>query len=783
MKKTTNNHITWLKSYLRYTNYISVAQLYLKDNFLLEEPLKNNHFKKRILGHWGSVPGLNLIYGSLNYLVHKNKCEVLLVTGPGHGAPAILSNLYAEQTLKEFYPEYKLDKKGMGQIIKDFSWPYTKFPSHVTPSVPGSILEGGELGYSLSTAYGAALDNKNLIVAAVVGDGESESGPLSAAWFSNKFLNPKTSGAVLPIVHANGYKISNPTIFGTMSNTEVKNYFQGLGYEVIIVEGNKLEEKTLNAFEKAFKQIKNIQIKARTSKKSILKPIWPVIFLRSKKGMTGPKEYMGHAVEDSFHAHGIPVGHPDKEKNALVVVEEWLKSYKIHELVDKKGKPNKELLAYLPKGKLRIGMNKHAIGGNILKKLKIPRLSKYETKFKNRGETQASSMIQASKLIRDIYKANKDNFRLFCPDEAESNKMSAIFSQTKRAYMWPIPKNAEHIDPLGRVMETLSEHNLQGWMQGYILTGRHGILASYEAFTTIINSMCDQYAKFLKQSFEIEWRKPVASAIYIQTSVGWRQDHNGFSHQNPSFVSNLLQKHSDFAQIYYPADANSMLVALEETLESTDTLCAIVAGKRDLPQWLSLKEAREQAKIGIGIWKWVGGVKASQKPDVVLASAGDYITHEAILAAKLVKQLAPEIKLRYVNVSELTALSLGDYSENSESDINKYLTKDKPVIFSYHGYQTDLEHILWPYANSDRFTLHGYNESGSTTTPFDIKVRNGVSRYHLAKEIIQKASKNNKKLAKKAQKLIKEIEKKLKEHKEYIIKNGDDPIEINNTKW
>lgn len=780
--------VKWLKNYMRYTNYISAAQLYLKDNFLLEEDLKVEHIKKRILGHWGTVPGLNLIYGSLNYLVSKNNCEVLFITGPGHGAPSILSNLFAEETLASFYPEYKLNKKGMAKIIKDFSWPYSKFPSHVTPSVPGSILEGGELGYSLSTAFGAALDNPKLIVAVVVGDGESESGPLAAAWNSNKFLNPKTSGAVLPIVHANGYKISNPTIFGTMSDSEVTNYFTGLGYEPIIVRGTNLEEKTLEAVEKAYKKIIDIQIKARKSKQAILKPKWPMIFLRSKKGMSGPKEYMGHPVENSFYSHGIPIEHIKSEPDALKTIEKWLRSYKVQELLEKDGKPKKEILQFVPKGKLRIGMNKHAIGGSQLKKLKIPRLSTYESKFKKRGSKDASSMVQASKFYKDLFKTNKDNFRMFCPDELVSNRLSEVFKQTNRAYMWPIPENAEHIAPDGRVMEMLSEHTLQGWMQGYLLTGRYGTFVSYEAFTTIINSMVDQYAKFLKQSFSIKWRTPISSAIYIQSSVLWRQDHNGFSHQNPSFVSNLLQKHGEFCQIYYPADANSMLVALEETLNRKDSICAIVAGKRDLPQWLSIKEAREQAKVGIGIWEWVGGKDASKNPDVVLASAGDYITQEALFAVKLVNKLAPEIKIRYVNISELTSIGLGDYCNNpnactTESAINKYFTTDKPVIFSYHGYKNDIEQILWPYTSSHRFTLRGYSEFGSTTTPFDIMIRNGVSRYQVAKDIIEQAAKTNKSLAKKCNKLLAEIQQKIEDHQNYICETGDDPNEIKDMNW
>ncbi len=788
MAKPTQGALKWLKTYLRYVDYLAVAQLYLQDNFFLEEPLKTEHFKPRILGHWGTVPGLNFIYANMSYLVHKHKCEMLFVTGPGHGAPAILSSLFADGTMKEFYPEYSVDRKGTAKIIKDFSWPHTKFPSHVTPTVPGSILEGGELGYSLSTAFGAVFDNPDLIVAAVVGDGESESGPLSAAWHSNKFLNPKTSGAVLPIVHINGYKISNPTIYGTMDDDELTSLFTGYGYEPIIVKGPSIESKMFEASEKAYKMIRAIQEKARSSKKPVLKPKWPVILLKTEKGWKGIHDYEGHLVEGSFHSHGIPVGHPSKEPQALKAVEKWLKSYKIQELIDEKGRPKKEVTQYLPTGKLRIGMCKHAIGGSQYKALKLPRLSKYEVKVKEPGKAYAGNMGVGAQLLRDIFKQNKKNFRLFCPDEVESNQLGEVFKATKRAYMWPLKTTDEDLDPQGRVMEMLSEHTLQGWYQGYLLTGRHGIFVSYEAFATIINSMVDQYAKFLKQSFRVKWRKPIASAVYLLSSLGWRQDHNGYSHQNPSFVSGVITKHGKFSQVYYPADANSLLAAYEEVFKKKDSINVIVSGKRDLPQWLTLKEAREQAKHGIGVWEWVGGKAATKNPDVVLASAGDYLTQEALFAVKMCKNLVPELKVRYVNVSEITSIGLGDFCNDekscmTEAGVNQYFTADRPVIFNYHGYVNDIEQILWPYTNSKRFTLHGYNEEGSTTTPFDIKVSNGVSCYHLAIDLIEQGSKRNKKVAQKKDKLVKMIKEKIQAHQDYICKYGKDPEEIDLLRW
>lgn len=782
----------WLKKYLRYTDYIGAAQLYLKDNFLLEEKLQPEHIKERILGHWGTVPGLNFIYASLNYLISKHGCEVLLVTGPGHGAPAILANVYAEKTLQEFYKEYTLDKKGAGKLMRDFSWPHSNFPSHVTPTVPGSILEGGELGYSLSTAFGAAMDNPDLIVAAIVGDGESESGPMAAAWHSNKFLNPKTCGAVLPIIHVNGFKISNATIYGTMDDYEIKSLFEGYGYEPIIVDGANLTGKMRRAMEDAYQQIRRVQKLAR-EKNRVLKPKWPVIILKSPKGWRGIHKFQGHSIEGSFRAHGIPLEKLKSDPSVLEAVEKWLKSYKVRDLLDENGTPKKEVLRFVPKGKNRMGMNKHAFGGDIVKDLKIPALNKYAVKIKpeKRGKIQGSNMIESGKMLRDVFRLNKKekNFRVLCPDELVSNKLSAIFEATKRGYVWPLLPNTEDTNVDGRVHEMLSEHTLQGWLQGYILTGRHGIFVTYEAFATIISSMVDQFAKFLKQSFKVKWRKPVASSVYVLTSNGWRQDHNGYSHQNPSFVSNVLQKHGKFCQVYYPADINSTLVAFEESLKRKDFIAVIVAGKTELPQWLTLEEARAQAKKGVGIWEWVGGKEGTKKPDVVLASAGDYMTAEALMAVKICREIIPEMKIRYVNVSELTAMAVGDYSTShfskplTEKEFEKYFTADKPVVFNYHGYISDVEHILWPYKNSDRFGLHGYREHGSTTTPFDITVSNQVSRFHLVIDMVERAAKLNKNINARKNEIVKLMHKKLKDHKAYIEKIGDDPQELKDMTW
>ncbi|QQR55432.1 phosphoketolase family protein [Candidatus Peregrinibacteria bacterium] len=790
MTPTDQKALQWLSKYLRYVDYIGAAQLYLKDNILLEQKLEPEHIKERILGHWGTVPGLNFIYAHLNYLVWKHACEMLIITGPGHGAPAILANLFAEKTMGEFYKDYPRNAQGMAKLIHDFSWPHTLFPSHVTPGVPGSILEGGELGYSLATAFGAVMDNPNLIAVAIVGDGEAETGPIAAAWHSNKFLNPSTSGAVLPIVHINGYKISNPTLFGRMDDAELRALFTGYGYEPMIVEAPNLEKKMMEVMEKAYQNIRAIQKKARASKKPYLKPKWPVILLRSPKGWKGIAKFQGHSVEGSFRAHGVPVDHPKKDPIARKAIESWLKLYKIHELVDAKGQPKPEVVEFLPTGSKRIGMCKHAIGGNMMKPLKLPSLSKYAVRVNKRGHLQMGSTPVGGQFLRDVIKLNPKTFRIFCPDELQSNLIKAPFEVTGREFLWPLNKNDEHMKYGGRILEVLSEHSLQGWMMGYTLTGRYGFFSSYEAFLTIIASMVDQYAKFLKQSFKIHWRRPVPPLVYHLGSVGWRQEHNGYSHQNPSFVSNVLQKHGEFCQVYYPADANSFLVALEEAYQRPNTISVIVADKREVPQWLTLEEAREQAKKGIAIWEWVGGKEGSKNPDVVLASAGDYMTQEALHAVKLCRELVPEMKVRYVNISELTGLCMGDYCSRAHShaalsrtEVEKYFTPDRPVVINYHGYTNDMEQILWPFVDPQRFSLHGYQERGSTTTPFDLKVVNETDFYHLAMDMITRAAQRNKAVAKKKDKLIAMLKQKIVDHQKYITETGDDPEEVKVLRW
>jgi len=777
--------LSWFDKYLRYTDYIAAAQLYLKDNFLLKRPLTKDHIKDRILGHWGTVPGLSFIYAHCSYLIKKHSLDMLYIAGPGHGAPAVLANVFAEGAMGDFYEQYQRNLKGMSQIIKDFSWP-GGLPSHVTPMTPGGILEGGELGYSLSTAYGAVMDNPNLIVTCVVGDGEAESGPLAAAWHSNKFLNAKESGAVLPIIHVNGYKISGPTIYGTMNDREMESLFTGFGYQVKIVEGANMHVKMMEAMEWAYGEIKKIQKKARSGG-SVLSPHWPMIVLRSLKGWGGIKNLDGKKVEGNFRAHGIPLGDPKTNPEHLKVLEHWLRSYDIAGLVDSRGCPKPEVLEFVPDGNMRMGKNANAIGGNVRKPLKFPDMKAYEVYLKgHRGKEYASNTAVGAAFIRDIFKENDDNrnFRFMCPDETDSNKMGALFEQTGRAYVWPLHSYDEFMSTNGRVMEMLSEHTLQGWLQGYLMTGRHGMFATYEAFAMIVASMVDQYAKFIKQASKVPWRKPLSCLNYLLTSLGWRQEHNGFSHQNPGFVSAVLEKHGEFSSVYFPADANSFLVTLEDCFKRKDAINVMVVGKTPLPQWLTLDEAKKQNKKGAGVWEWAH--KGSADPDVVISSAGDYMTVEAMAAITILKKMVPELNLRYVNVSELTSLGIGDERcpmGLGNKDFEKMFTADKPIIFNFHGYPGVINKLIFGHPHAERFSVHGYSEEGTTTTPFDMHVRNKTSRFHLAIDAIQKGAEVNEAVAKKAPKLIKTLEDKLLKHQKYIRKYGKDMDEIDEWRW
>lgn len=772
-----------LQKYLRFVDYLSAAQLYLKENFLLRTPLQPEHIKERILGHWGTVPGLNFIYAHLNYLIQKHKAEMLFVVGPGHGVPGVLANLFAEGTLGEYYPGLTVNEKGMGELIRRFSWP-GGFPSHSNPGTPGTILEGGELGYSLSTSYGAVLDHPDLIVACVVGDGEAESGPLAASWHSNKFLNPKTSGAVLPIVHVNGYKISGPTLYGRMNDRDLRALFTGYGYEVFFVEGDDLHHSMMQTLEVAYTKIRAIQKQARSGKKVTL-PRWPMIIFRSVKGWTGVKSYHGVPIEGSFHSHGIPLEDPAHSPERLQLLEKWLKSYRIEELVDVHGVPDKTVFAQVPQANLRMGKNPYAYA-QWRKPLVLPTLSHYAVSESHRGEKMRNTEIGAY-FLRDVMKRNlaHANFRFFCPDETGSNKMSALFEASKRAFLLPLTKFDENMDPDGRVMEILSEHTLQGWLQGYLLTGGHGVFATYEAFATIVTSMVDQYAKFLKQSLHVAWRRPISSLNYILTSLEWEQEHNGFSHQNPGFVSSIVEKHGAFSSVYFPADANSLLVTLEDCLKRTNSINVIVAGKQKLPQWLSLADARTQLKVGVQTWEWASP-SGTKNPDVVLAAAGDFMTQECLAAIDLLRNALPALKVRFVNVSEITSLGIGDERHPlrlQTRDFEQYFTKDRPIIFNFHGYPDVIKKLVWNHPSAQRFSIHGYQEEGTTTTPFDMQVRNRTSRYHLAIEALQFGMVRRPALKKSAQKWIRLFTQTLADHQKYIVRYGKDPLEISDWHW
>jgi len=770
-----------IKRYVSAANYLGAAQIYLKGNVLLSEKLKSEHIKDRLLGHWGTVPGINFSYAFCNYLIKKYDQDMMFILGPGHGFPGLQANLFLEGTLSKYYKSIPYDERGIKDIVEKFSWPYG-YPSHSNPGAPGVILEGGELGYALSTAFGSVLDNPELISVCLVGDGEAETGPTATAWHANKFLDPKTSGAVLPILHLNGYKISGPTIFGRMSNKELEQLFSGYGYLPIIVEGKNLYGPMKRAMEKAYKEIRAIQKKARSRKTSVVAPRWPMIILKSPKGWTGIHHIGKKLIEGNFLSHQVPAKQCKDDDTELAMVEEWLKSYHFEKHF-KPGKGfSKSIQAVIPKSQKRMGMIKYAFGGKIRKNLKLPKLDKMRIKLIEPGQLSGNSMFEAGDYLKEVFRLNKKekNFRIMSPDETYSNRIMAVFKETARAFVWPIKKHDQDMSADGRVMEMLSEHTLQGFMQGYVLTGRHSLFASYEAFVQIVSSMVDQYAKFIKASQEFPWRKPVSSLNYILTSLGWRQDHNGFSHQNPGFLGNMLMKHGDFVSVYFPADANSMLTTLEDCFDDTNRINIIVAGKNYLPQWRTLTQARKQQKKGLGIWEFA----SHKKPDLVIASAGDYPTQEALAAINILRFVLPKVRVRYVNVSELTALGLGDeVNSMTRRDFIKYFTKDKPIIFNFHGYPTVIKRMFFGHSSAKRVIVNGYTEEGSTTTPFDLQVRNNTSRYQLVLQAVEFLRGNKVITSAQSRKMKHMVKLKLHEHHEYVCSHGVDPEELANWKW
>jgi len=772
-----------LRNYVRAANFLSASQIYLQDNFLVNRELRSDDIKPRLLGHWGTCPGINFVYANLNRLIKENDLNMMFMLGPGHGFPALQANLFLEGSLSRFYPQAKHTEEGIQYISKEFSWPYG-FPSHSSPVTPGVILEGGELGYSLSTAYGAVLDNPDLIVSCLIGDGEAETGPIATAWHLNKLVDPRTNGAVLPIVHINGYKISGPTFYGRMDNEELTNLFKGYGYKPYILEEKEdIYEEAMRVFDYAYADIKRIQEDAREFGR-FEKPQWPVILMKTPKGWTGIKEFDGEKIEGNCLSHQVVLKEAKENSEQLRMLENWLRSYRFKDLFDQYRGFAESVTSVIPDKDKVMGLNKHAFGGSpVFEDLILPDSHKHAEDASVPGTVGSSSMRRAGEFLNDVFKLNKkqNNFRLFSPDETYSNKLDKVFETTSRAFLWPHKTWDKDISYNGRVMEMLSEHSLQGLIQGYCLTGRHGVFASYEAFIQIITSMVDQYAKFLKVAREVPWRGDVGSLNYILTSSGWRQEHNGFSHQNPGFIDDMLQRQGCFVNVYFPPDGNSTLAVLEKSLRSKNEINIIVAGKTLEPRWLTVSEAKNILKKGYGIWDFA----SDENPDIVFTSVGDYLTKETLAAITILKKEAPSVKIRFVNIMTLSSLGLGrDECSVTSEYFEDIFTKDKPVIFNFHGYPQTLKQILFDYSNaSNRFKVNGYEENGSTTTPFDMHVRNGTSRYDLVIDACIFLKSEGTIDENRANSIIRTYREKIQKHGEFIRKNGTDPEEITNWKW
>jgi xylulose-5-phosphate/fructose-6-phosphate phosphoketolase len=768
------NAIEAIKKYVRAANYLTVTQIYLQDNFLLQKKLESKDIKPRLFGHWGTCPGINFVYGNINYFAKKHNQSTIFVLGPGHGFPALQANLFLEKTLSKYYDKAVHSLDGISYISKMFSWPYG-FSSHSSPETPGLILEGGELGYSLSTAYGAVLDNPDLLAVCLIGDGEAETGPMATAWHLNKLVDPVKNGIVLPILHLNGFKISGPTIFGRMSDEELKALFTGYGYEPFFVRGENIYEDMVDTLEVCHKRIEAI----KKSKSST--PRLPMIILQTPKGWTTVKELRGQKIEGTILSHQVVMPNVKGDEQELEALETWLSSYNFAELFDLKKGFTEDLLSIIPPEDLLIGNNSKLFGKDF-KKLLLPKAEALAKEVKQIGEIQSNSMRMAGVYLREVFSLNKEakNFRLMSPDETYSNRLDDVFAVTKRAFVWPLEANDKDIDRNGRVMEMLSEHNMHGLAQGYILTGRHAAFTTYEAFAQIFSSMSHMYMKFLKYVRENSWHGDVSSMNYLLTSTAWRQEHNGYSHQNPSFLSGMLDKHNCFTKVYFPADDNSMLAVLNETFSAKGQINTIIAGKTPEPRWLTFDQAKKALVDGLMVWDFA----SDKDPQIVLVGIGDYVTKEVLAAIDMLKKDFPEIAIRFVNVLRLTgACSCKDDYHPQIPNAESYFTSDKPVIVNFHGYSEVMKSILFDVKNPQRFSIHGYKEEGGTTTPFDMQVRNETSRYHLAIEVLQTLVKQKNLEKGKADKFIDMYKKILAGHKVYVKTYGKDPDGIEQWQW
>jgi xylulose-5-phosphate/fructose-6-phosphate phosphoketolase len=771
-----------LRRYRRATNFLAAAQVYLQANALLREPLSADHVKPRLLGHWGAAPAINLVYAHLDRLVKERGTEVLLITGPGHGAAANLANHYLDGALAEFYPDMTRDGAGVERFVRAFSWP-GGFPSHLTPGTPGTIHEGGELGYALSTAFGAAMDNPDLLVACIVGDGEAETGPTAASWNGNRFLDPKTGGAVLPILDVNGYKINSATITGTMSDEELVMQFAGYGWEPLVVSGadDSVDNQMADALDRSMELIHAIQRRARAGER-VMQPRWPMIVLRTPKGWTGPKEIDGKKVEGSFRSHQVPAGDLRTNPDHLAIVEAWLRSYRPEELFDVDGSPAADLLDFVPQGDARLGMSHHAIGGRVRRALDLPDASIVALPVGAPGATDAGALEQVGEYLREVMVRSEAerNFRIFCPDELESNKLGAVLDVTGRAHTWSDDADSR-FSPDGRVVEVLAEHLCEGFLEGYLKTGRHGLFPCYEAFIQIVDSQIAQYAKWLKVSRETPWRLPLASLNILLTSDAWRQDHNGYSHQNPGFINSLLTKKGTVLRITLPPDANTLSETVARCLRSTGYINLVIATKQPLPQWLSMDEAKDHATAGASIWRWASTDEGID-PDVVMAAAGMAPTNEVLAAIDLLEEDVPDLRVRMVNVMDLMRLeSRRSHPHALETEpFNALFTADKPVVFSFHGYPSAIHQLISARANPTRFHVRGYVEEGITTTPFDMLVRNGTSRFQLAIEAIRRSGRGE---SREGARAMDRYMLMIEDHRQYIVEHGRDSEDVTSWRW